>query len=340
MQQARNIFRVFIASPSDVADEREALRAIVHQMNSVFSKETGWGVELLGWEDTLPGHGRPQALINADLDKADLFIGCLWQRWGSPSGSGTRTGFEEEFDRAMERFEETRTPEVWLFFKTVDSMAIANSDEQLKKVLEFRAQLIKSKRLLFHDFDTTIAWKDLISQFLQRTLLRLAKAEPLGPGLGASAVVDRGWMRYLDVPGGMTGAENLKIHFDGGSLLRRSEGGLELVLRPSHSYPAMTAFQDVIARVLVLITTSDMLSCNPDKPTVFSCGIERPIPAGTLIPDPVQLNQAAPLPNSFVLRAEAILHAYLDGSTLRGTIQAGTVGGPRTVRTEIELQLR
>lgn len=79
---------------------------------------------------------------------------------------------------------------------------------------------------------------------------------------------------------------------------------------------------------------------NPDKPTVFSCVIEKPIPAGILVPDSIQPNRAAPLAKSFVLHSEAVFHAYLDGSTLRGTVLAGLVGGPRTVRTEMELRLR
>src|ERR1022692_1811376 len=47
------------------------------------------GVQLdaLGWEDTLPGKGRPQGLINADLKNADLIVFVFWKRWGTPTGS-------------------------------------------------------------------------------------------------------------------------------------------------------------------------------------------------------------------------------------------------------------
>src|SRR5438046_3883821 len=120
MDQQIKLFRVFIASPGDLADERLAIRDVVERINSACSKETNWRIELLGWEDTLPGAGRPQELINDDLDKADLFVGCLWQRLGSPSGQGNRTGFEEEFYRSRERFDDAKSPEIWLFFKEVD----------------------------------------------------------------------------------------------------------------------------------------------------------------------------------------------------------------------------
>ena len=50
----------------------KALREIVDHINKIFSRETEWRIELLGWEDTMPGAGRPQDLINIDVDKADL----------------------------------------------------------------------------------------------------------------------------------------------------------------------------------------------------------------------------------------------------------------------------
>jgi hypothetical protein len=48
MQQKISIFRIFIASPNDLADERQALRGIVDYTNSIFRQETDWRIELLG----------------------------------------------------------------------------------------------------------------------------------------------------------------------------------------------------------------------------------------------------------------------------------------------------
>src|SRR2546421_11071585 len=121
MENQLRVFRVFLASPSDLGDERRAAREIVDELNKACSKETDLRIELIGWEDTLPGAGRPQALINADLDKADLFLCCLWQKMGSPSGALGKTGFEEEFDRALARNQNTGSPEMWLFIKEEDA---------------------------------------------------------------------------------------------------------------------------------------------------------------------------------------------------------------------------
>src|SRR5260221_14330557 len=77
---------------------------IINSINRILSgANTDRRVELLAWEDTPPGAGRPQELINRYVDKADLFLGCLWKTLGSPSGDGDKTGFEEEFYLSIER---------------------------------------------------------------------------------------------------------------------------------------------------------------------------------------------------------------------------------------------
>lgn len=80
MAGTRRFFKVFLASPSDLADERMAAKRVVDEFNGQLAEKLGYQAELVGWEDTLPGMGRPQALINRDLDGCDLFVGMLWKR--------------------------------------------------------------------------------------------------------------------------------------------------------------------------------------------------------------------------------------------------------------------
>src|SRR5205807_4662372 len=138
-----------------------------------FSRESNWRIELLGWEDTLPGGGRPQDLINADVDNADLFIGCLWRRWGTTTGSNGKTGFEEEFDRAFDRRIKTSEPEIWLFFKDIPEEERSDPGPQLSKVLAFREREENAKRLLFQRFTDVTDWRRRIAPLLNRQLLRL-----------------------------------------------------------------------------------------------------------------------------------------------------------------------
>jgi len=79
----RKILSVFVASPSDLSDERKALRDVVERLNKIYGRRTGWQIELWGWEDTLASFSRPQALINKDVENCDLFLGMIWKRWGT-----------------------------------------------------------------------------------------------------------------------------------------------------------------------------------------------------------------------------------------------------------------
>lgn len=163
----RRILTVFIASPSDLADERKRTFDVVAEVNEVV-KNIGWSIDLLGWEDTLPGYGRPQALINRDVERCDLFIGILWRRWGTPPAldSPFSSGFEEEFSVARKRRERTPSPEIWMFFKKVESAQLADAGAQLQRVIAFRESLIAGKTVFFRGFDSVGDWEKTLRECL------------------------------------------------------------------------------------------------------------------------------------------------------------------------------
>jgi hypothetical protein len=154
MADTRKILKVFLASPGDLKEERRAAKAAVDEVNSLVANPFGYHVELVGWEDTVSRFGRPQALINAELDHCEYFIGMLWRRWGTPPDSeGIYTsGFEEEFQRSLARHASEGRPEMTLFFKEVEAEFLQDPGEDLKRVLAFRADLVEKKILLFETF--------------------------------------------------------------------------------------------------------------------------------------------------------------------------------------------
>ena len=154
LTQQMNVLRVFLASPSDLKAERKATKEMVDRLNPTI-RAAGWTVELLGWEDRLPGFGRPQAQINDDVDACDLFLGVLWRRWGSSTGE-FESGFEEEFERAIGRQRRSKSPEIWIYFKRVEDPS--DPGEQLRQVLAFRKNLELRHELLFKQFDDTSEW--------------------------------------------------------------------------------------------------------------------------------------------------------------------------------------
>ena len=156
MSEFQRILRVFLASPGDLNDERAGVHNAVNEVNSTTAEYLGYQVKLLGWETTPPGYGRPQTHINPDVDQCDLFIGMISKKWGTPptlSGEFT-SGFEEEFERAKKRRQESESPEIALFFKRIPSELMDDPGGDLKKVLKFKERIEEEKELLFKEFDT------------------------------------------------------------------------------------------------------------------------------------------------------------------------------------------
>ena len=164
MPSTRKILRAFLASPGDLQDERRAIRDVVVEFNESWADELGYQIELLGWEETVSGYGRPQHLINQEVDRCDLFIGMIWKRWGTPpSGSGEFTsGFHEEFERAMARRERGDSPEISLFFKIISKDLMEDPGDDLKRVLEFREHIVSEKKILFQKFSTVRDIENLV----------------------------------------------------------------------------------------------------------------------------------------------------------------------------------
>ncbi|MCE2939094.1 MAG: hypothetical protein LW819_07325, partial [Fimbriimonadaceae bacterium] len=62
-------YRIFVASPGDVRDERVRLEAIVKEMNKAWGVAHGFRLELVHWEtDVHPGLGADaQDVINSQV---------------------------------------------------------------------------------------------------------------------------------------------------------------------------------------------------------------------------------------------------------------------------------
>lgn len=185
----RNVLTVFLASPSDLKEERRLAEGAVERLNSIMGKELGWQVELVGWEGLLAGHGRPQGLINKHLASCDLFVGVLWKRWGEPTGKYS-SGFEEEFRFASDRRTETGKPEIWLFFKAVNEDVAADPGQQLTRVLQFKDDITRRKELLFKEFTDPEQWGKLIYDDLIRFLLGMVRDEREAPAIEQAAQVE------------------------------------------------------------------------------------------------------------------------------------------------------
>ena len=125
-------FRLFLASPGDVAHERAIVHEIVDQLRMERRFRDRLAVQLIGWDQ--PGQAvamlageNPQAAIDRGLPNpadCDLVLTLFWSRRGTPlpadkrrpdDGTPYRSATEWEYRNALESFRTHGRPQVWLF---------------------------------------------------------------------------------------------------------------------------------------------------------------------------------------------------------------------------------
>jgi hypothetical protein len=176
----RRILRVFIGSPGDLMEERKIAHDVVRSLNAYITHHLDIQIELIGWEDTRPGSTeRPQELINQDLKSCDLFVGLLWNRFGSKPDKESKfdSGFEEEFTLAQNQLEEHAIDDVWLFFKQMTLELQKDPGEQARKVISFKKEVESEFGTLYKTFETTEQWREMFTLLLADYILN--KIEPL-----------------------------------------------------------------------------------------------------------------------------------------------------------------
>jgi hypothetical protein len=90
-------------------------------------------------------------------DRCDFFILALHRRWGQAAPDSRYSSYtEEEFQLACKRWEKTKSPEVVVFFKTVDAASLADPGPELKKVMAFRKKLAGGRRTMFRRFSSEV----------------------------------------------------------------------------------------------------------------------------------------------------------------------------------------
>ncbi len=172
--------RVFIASPGDVAKEREYLREVADKINQSIAHEFGFHLEIVGWEtNVIPDMGeRPQSIINKQIGSYDIFIGIMWKRFGTPTGEA-ESGTEEEFNLAFDCREKFGTPRIMFYFNQEPFMPRNQNDlKQMEKVIEFRDRLFQEG--LAWSYEGAKKFKDVIDIHLSKLIAQWSKKNEKG----------------------------------------------------------------------------------------------------------------------------------------------------------------
>ena len=175
MSYSATVYRVMIASPSDVAEEREIVRNVLHEWNSIHSEQTHVVFLPVGWEThASPEMGdRPQASINKQiLDDCDLLVGVFWTRIGSSTGEYA-SGTVEEIELHMQKKKKTL-----LYFSSAAIHPEKLDSSQYAELKQFKD--FCATRGLFSTYATVEEFKEQFRRHWQQTIKDLANPQISG----------------------------------------------------------------------------------------------------------------------------------------------------------------
>jgi hypothetical protein len=135
MSYNASVFKVMIASPSDVNAERGIVREILGEWNAINSEKSNAVLLPVGWETHSSPEmgGSAQSMINKNVLKdCDLLVGVFWTRIGTATESYA-SGTVEEIERHIEAGKPTM-----LYFSSAPVMPESVDPEQYKGLKEFR----------------------------------------------------------------------------------------------------------------------------------------------------------------------------------------------------------
>ena len=212
MPRDERVFVVFVASPSDMQPERDALEEVIHELNSTWSRKFRTRLALVRWETHgVPGFGTDaQDVLNREIpDDADIFIGLMWGKYGTPT-SRAGSGTEEEFQRALERSrQDSASIRIMIYFKDAPLAPSQIDTDQLARVQRFQSSL-GDEGGLYWKFSEINEFKTLIRMHLSRQFQNFsdkAQGESMSDtaalidsaDASSEAVEELGWIDYMDV---------------------------------------------------------------------------------------------------------------------------------------------
>src|SRR3989442_1579159 len=155
-------YRILIASPSDVEEEREIAVRVIQEWNDLYSYSRSVVLLPLRWEThSAPEYGtRPQEVINrAVVDQCDLLIGIFWTRIGTPTGVADSGTLEE-----ITRVAPAGKP-IMLYFSRIGMDPERVDLDQLNKLNAFKADTYPNA--LTESYKSHIDFRDKFARQLE-----------------------------------------------------------------------------------------------------------------------------------------------------------------------------
>ena len=168
MSYTAKVFRILIASPSDVEEEREQISKVIQEWNDLHSHERKIVLLPLKWEThSSPEYNkRPQDVINKEVvDYCDMAVGVFWTRLGSPTGSH-ESGTIEEIERVG------KSGKIVMLYFSKAKVELDDIDlEQYKKLKDFKKKTFPNS--LIEHYKNIVDFRDKFAKQLEIKLRSL-----------------------------------------------------------------------------------------------------------------------------------------------------------------------
>lgn len=180
------VYRILIASPSDVEEEREIVARIIQDWNDLNSFNKKIVLLPIKWEThSSPTYGiRPQEVINTQLvDDCDLLIGFFWTKIGTPTGKELGGTIEE-----IKRVSKAGKP-VMLYFSKRGKDPSQIDIEQLQLLKKFKDEVYSTA--LVESFNSIVDFRDKLSRQLEMKIRELQGRKESNKDLMTFSFIDR-----------------------------------------------------------------------------------------------------------------------------------------------------
>jgi hypothetical protein len=127
--------RIFIASSSELKEDRDKFRIFISTENSrLIKQKKNIFLDLVQWEYFLDAISdtRLQSEYNNAIRSCDIVLCLFFTKVGKYTA--------EEFDTAYETFKDQGKPRIWTYFKNADIKTGAITDE-INTLLEFKKKI-------------------------------------------------------------------------------------------------------------------------------------------------------------------------------------------------------
>jgi tetratricopeptide (TPR) repeat protein len=155
--------RIFLASPSDLENEREVVRACVDEHKVRRKGQSNVTYEVVGWDRVRGTARRPQEAINELISESHFMVAMFKGSWGSEPGStwGYTSGTEEELFTGLLELGRTEQPmrDVWVAFLGHSSPA--------QQIVNLRGQMSRQHSVMYESVADTRDLKDKLTERLE-----------------------------------------------------------------------------------------------------------------------------------------------------------------------------